>query len=105
MMMKTMRFILSSSLIAVGLTGLVSCGDKSDREEENASVVNIEKGVTSPMWTSDGDGSVLPEADIPSNEATALPEQPEIEEAQETPRETPQEATQSNPASEVSSEE
>ena len=101
MMMKTMRFILSSSLIALGLTGMVSCGDKSDREEENASVVNIEKGVTSPMWTSDGDGSALPEADIPSHEATALPEQPEIEEAQETP----QEATQSNPASEVSSEE
>ena len=35
---------------------LSSCrNEDAAREEENASVVNIEKGVASPMWTSDAE--------------------------------------------------
>ena len=48
---------------AAVLLGLASCsGSKGD---ENATVVNVEKGVASPVWTSDGGQAAAPAPEAP----------------------------------------
>lgn len=49
-----MRLVKTSACImAIAMLGLCSCNNR-DMEDENATIVNVEKGVTSPVWTSDG---------------------------------------------------
>lgn len=55
---------LAFCLSAMGAMALMSC-DSTAREEENASVVNIEKGVTSPMSVTDADAAQAVTAEEP----------------------------------------
>ena len=76
--------------MALGSMALSSCGD-SQKDEENASVVNVEKGAASPMWTSEGEGAPMMEPQAPAEEPTGeVEEAPAIEEeAPETKAEEP----------------
>lgn len=52
-MKGTLRFkTVAGCLLALGCFAAISCSG-SDKEDENASVVNVEKGVTAPMSTPD----------------------------------------------------
>lgn len=42
----------AACVLGLGMLALSSCN--GDKEDENATVVNVEKGVASPVWTSDG---------------------------------------------------
>lgn len=49
-----MRLIKTSACImAIAMSAFCSCNDQN-KEDENATVVNVEKGVASPVWNSEG---------------------------------------------------
>ena len=70
-----------------------SCNsDEEQREEANATVVNIEKGVANPVWTTDAEPVAV------SNETkqaeTPAPEPAEPREAEQAPEEEPRKEVQ-----------
>ena len=74
-----------------------SCRNEQEmREEEQASVVGIEKGVVSELWTSDADGKIQPQKvekkEEPAPAEEVKPEVPEeiVEEAEVVTQEQPQ---------------
>ena len=68
----------SAGILAVVLAcGFASCkNDKEIQEEANASTVNIEKGVASPVWTPEGESAQKPATD----QETRIETQPQVEE-------------------------
>lgn len=58
--MKSLNFIkVSACLLSLGtLVFATSCEDNS-KNEENASIVNVEKGVASPLWTPESEGNPI----------------------------------------------
>ena len=81
-----------------------SCRNQEEiREEEQASVVGIEKGVAPALWTSDADGKIEPQEvkkkDEPAPVEGVKPEVPDeiVEEVEVVSREQPQIAMQPAP--------
>ena len=65
-----LKLITSAAFLAViGLVGLASCGGE-DKEEENATVVNVEKDVAPPMATPDAPITepIQPDVDVIESE-------------------------------------
>ena len=108
-----MRFALVASGLSLSLV-FASCNDNSAEEEQNAGVVNVEKGVASPMWTSDmekiapskpepatqqvqqEEDDFLPET-TPATVAAPAPVPPAVTTQKDTKRETTVEKPASDP--------
>ena len=91
------------------LLSFPSCNNEdAAREEANASVVNIEKGVASPVWTSDGESPLAEEGkpvavpEVRNDDVQEIPQQqPEV--VQEPVASTPKPTQEAAPVSEEKS--
>ena len=85
-----------TATIALALTALLpisSCkNDEEQREEANASVVNIEKGVADPVWTTDAEPVAV--SSETKQAETPAPEPAEPQEAEQAPEEEPRQEVQ-----------
>lgn len=113
--MSTMRLIIATlCLSSVLVLGLTACHNNSN-EDENASVVNVEKGVTSPVSISDNEGALKGDMSeittglnySQNNDSTEVNNQPEEEQAEPAPKQKAEEKPASTPSdsSEENSEE
>lgn len=63
--------ISAFALLALAAATVSSCANHSD-EEQNASIVNVEKNVANPYWTPDGETpAVMPEEAVAAEAETA----------------------------------
>lgn len=86
-------FRLSSCLFACAVLALGSCGNK-ESDDENASMVNVEKGVAPALWAPEGENAVpgeMPSQQEMSATETEAPveEEPQQAVVDQTPQEAP----------------
>lgn len=75
--MKALRFkTVTMALTALAVAcGMASCQDKEEKAEQEASIVNVEKGVASPVWNPESDNQQVPVDTVMEQlEAPEIPE-------------------------------